>query len=302
MPCYRPLKGWRSATRNSSGKRSIVFSASQANRDMPVTLPCGQCIGCRLEHSRQIAIRAMHEASLYENNCFLTLTYADEYLPANGSIDPEAPVLFMKRLRKTYGAKIRSFGCAEYGEQLQRPHYHICLFNFDFSDKKPLKEVNGYKVYVSKNLEKLWPYGHSTVGTLTFESAAYTARYVTKKITGKKSQEHYGARAPEKPVCVSRRPGLGKPWLEKFHADVYSAIDGVILRGKKMKPPKYYDRIFDIANPDVFAKTKLQRKKAVLKCGCLLNCLCVTQDNEPARLDARERNHQLSATLLKRTI
>lgn len=82
MPCFRPLKGYKSRVRNrDTGKRSIVFNPREGFHDLPVTLPCGQCIGCRLERSRQWAIRCAHEASLYEENCFITLTYRDEDLP-----------------------------------------------------------------------------------------------------------------------------------------------------------------------------------------------------------------------------
>lgn len=270
MPCFRPLTGFRSRNVNpSSGKRSIVFSRLEGFSDLPpLTLPCGQCRFCRLEHSRQWALRCMHEASLYETNCFLTLTYSDEFLPAGGSLDYEAPVLFMKRLRAKFGADIRSYGCAEYGEKLNRPHYHLCIFNFDFEDKEILK--NGeFKLYRSKALEELWPFGHSSVGGLTFESAAYVARYVTKKITGKRAEAHYEAinsetgevfrRLPERAICVSRRPGIGRAWLDKFGS--YARIhDFVILRGKKVRPAKYYDRIFDLQDPISFAKVKKLRK------------------------------------------
>ena len=87
MPCYSPLHGYRSKSVNpATGKRSIVFSPSEGFTDFKLALPCGQCIGCRLERSRQWAMRCMHEASLYKNNCFITLTYAPEKLPPSGSL------------------------------------------------------------------------------------------------------------------------------------------------------------------------------------------------------------------------
>lgn len=140
-------------------------------------------------------MRCMHEASLYENNCFITLTYSDENLPLNGSLDYDAPVLFMKKLRKKFGPNIRSYGCAEYGEKYKRPHYHLCLFNHDFHDKKPFNHThwgnNDNRLYNSNDLESLWDLGHSSVGKFTFETAAYVARYVTKKITGPAAADHY---------------------------------------------------------------------------------------------------------------
>jgi len=303
MPCFSPLHGWRSNTINPrTGKRAIVFDAKQAFRDLHVTVPCGRCIGCRLEHSRQWAIRATHEAALYDKNCFITLTYAPEHLPALGSIDPEAPVLFMKRLRKKFGSGIRSYGCAEYGENFGRPHYHICLFNFDFPDKKLWKEMGPNKLYTSEDLQALWPFGFSSIGSLTFESAAYVARYVTKKFTGKLANNHYqvlspegeilGLRHPEKPVCVSRNPGLGAPWLKKFKTDVYPS-DSVVLRGKEMKPPKYYDRQYELENPSEFATLTKQRKMKFNKvkiCRCYMVsilCICTQPNAETQRLLAR---------------
>lgn len=86
VPCYSPVKGYRSAQLTKNGKRKIVFNREQGFVDLPVTIPCGQCIGCRLEKSRQWAIRCVHEASLYENNCFITLTYSPENLPEDGSL------------------------------------------------------------------------------------------------------------------------------------------------------------------------------------------------------------------------
>ena len=136
MPCYRPIKGYRSRRLNAeTGKRPVVFNPRDGFYDQPVDLPCGQCIGCRLERSRQWAIRCVHEASLHERNCFITLTYRDECLPTNGSLDLDAFQKFMKRLRRRFGEGVRFFHCGEYGENFGRPHYHAILFNLDFSDK-----------------------------------------------------------------------------------------------------------------------------------------------------------------------
>lgn len=259
MPCYSPLKAYRSKRCNPSGKRPIVFQRKDAFVDLELQVPCGQCIGCRLEKSRQWAVRATHEASLYLRNCFVTLTYDDESLPENSSLDLAAPVAFMKRLRKKYGEGIRSFGCGEYGEKFQRPHYHICLFNHDFPDKKLWQTNNGNKLYVSESLKALWPYGFSTIGPVNFETAAYVARYVTKKITGKKAALHYGKRQPEKAVCISRNPGLAKPWFDKFSSDVYPD-DFVVVRGKKMRPPHYYDYRFELDSSVKMMTIKRRRK------------------------------------------
>jgi hypothetical protein len=273
MPCYRPLVGYYAKNINASGKRSVVFNIRDAERTEPehrVTLPCGSCCYCRLEHSRNWAVRAMHEASLYDRNCFLTLTYNDEYLPVNHCLDYDAPVKFMKRLRQEFGEGIRSFGCAEYGEKLSRPHYHLCLFNFDFDDKIHWSTENEQKYYVSKKLQELWPYGHCIIGDVTFESAAYVARYITKKITGTRADSHYEfinektgeviQKPPEKSICISRRPGIGKDWFDRYYQRIIE-FDSVICRGREVKPPKYYDRLLEKINPEALKKLKIKRKE-----------------------------------------
>ena len=155
MPCYSPLTGYVSRLANKNGKRPIVFNHRDGFLDLPVQVPCGQCIGCRLERSRQWAIRCVHEASLYDDNCFITLTYTDENLPCRGNRDCDKCdhfkekrcdglerglckrdfQLFLKRLRKMFGKGVRYHHCGEYGEQLGRPHHHACLFNFNFPDR-----------------------------------------------------------------------------------------------------------------------------------------------------------------------
>lgn len=274
MPCYYPLKGWRSATPNpQTGKRSIVFRLSEGLVDMPVDVPCGQCVGCRLERSRQWAIRCHHEAQLHDDNCFITLTYSTDNLPADGSLQLKHWQDFMKRFRKRisiYEGKgedrklinpIKFFHCGEYGERYQRPHYHACIFGYDFPDKYLFKTTDaGSRLYRSDLLESLWTFGYSTIGNVTFESAAYVARYIMKKITGDRAEEHYQGRRPEY-TTMSRNPGIGSKWFEQFGSDVYPA-DEVVLRGKKMRPPRFYDSLYEVDNPDEFEEIKAARVKS----------------------------------------
>lgn len=246
MPCYHPIDGWYSKDVNPSGKRSIVFNMKQGLVDRYIRLPCGRCIGCRLERSRQWAVRCVHEASLYKDNCFLTLTYSPENVPEGGSLYPRHFVLFMKRLRKKFGSDIRFFQCGEYGELLKRPHHHVCLFNFDFPDKVLFSMRNKIPLYRSSFLEKLWPYGFSSIGAVTFDSAAYVARYIVKKVNGDLAEDHYKGLVPEY-ITMSRKPGIGANWFKKFSSDVYPS-DCVISKNFKAKPPRYYDKIFDLTN------------------------------------------------------
>lgn len=303
VACSRPLKGYRASRVNrDTRKRSIVFNPREGLLDQPVDLPCGKCIFCRLEHSRQNAMRCVHEASLYEQNCFVTLTYSSEHLPANGSIDPEAPVLWMKRLRKRFeDIRIRSFDCAEYGDENERPHYHILLFNLDFEDKYLWRVRDGFRYYRSPVLEDLWPYGNSEITDLTFETAAYVARYVTKKldfggVECTRVRFVDGRCVPmehERAVCVSRRPGIGREWLAKFgETDVFSN-DRVVMRGQVMRPPKYYDRVLEKLSPKTFSKLRKKRKWLALQNG-------PRRDDADRRWQVLELCKEASFKMLKR--
>lgn len=235
-------------------------------------------------------MRCVHEASLYERNCFITLTYNDEHVPPGGGLQVKDFQDFMKRLRFRYGSGIRFFHCGEYGEKFSRPHYHACLFNFDFPDKELWKNERDVKLYRSEALEDLWEdRGFCTVGDVTFESAAYVARYITKKVTGDRADAHYGDRRPEY-TTMSRRPGIGKGWFERFASDVFPS-DEVVVRGKEMKPPKYYDRLFEVAYPSDYAKVKLKRT---------IEGKFFSQLEPETRLSVREEVKNLTFKLLKR--
>lgn len=286
MACYSPLHGWRS----NSGDRTIVFNRNRAFIDLPVTVPCGQCIGCRLERSRQWAVRCVHEASLHDQNCFITLTYDNDHLPSDGSLQLEHFQLFMKRLRKAVG-QVRFFHCGEYGTNLGRPHYHAIIFGYDFADKVLWRDDGPAPLYRSALLERLWKYGYSTVGTATFESAAYVARYITKKITGPMADDHYAGRKPEY-TTMSRRPGIGAGWFDKFSSDVFPS-DEVILRGKAFKPPRFYDGLYEVLNPDGMKDIKARRQIAASK---------HSDNNTPERLAVRREVKLAQIQSLKRPL
>lgn len=294
MACYKPLEAWYSKEVNPSGKRSLVFSPKSALQpDDPIRINCGQCVGCRLERSRQWAVRCMHEASMHQNNCFITLTFSPEELEKRDnplSVDKRDFQLFMKRLRKRFGDGIRYFYCGEYGEKNSRPHYHACLFNHDFSDKRLFKMSNGIPLYISDELSKLWPFGFATIGEVTFESAAYTARYVMKKVSGKKAEEEgtywrydsetgEGFQVEPEFCCMSRRPGIGKTWFEKFKADLYPN-DFVVYRGKKGSVPKYYDKLLEKEDAYALDDIKMDRLEKALKWA---------DEQTPERLASKEK-------------
>lgn len=208
----------------------------------------------------------MHEAAMHENNSFITLTYMEEHVPERRRLEHKDFQDFMKRLRKKHD--VRYYMAGEYGPEHGRPHFHACIFGYEFPDKLYYKQSpSGEKLYTSTELERLWPYGFSSVGELTFESAAYIARYCVSKITGDAAEEHYKRydflgeyQLPPEYNAMSLKPGIGATWLKKYEADVYT-YDYVITRGIETRPPKYYDKLFEIKDSQTLEEIKHERIK-----------------------------------------
>lgn len=264
MPCFTPLKAYK----GPDGK--IYFDSKSGYVDRPLELACGQCRGCRAERARQWSLRVMHEAQMHDRNSFITLTYSPEKMPADGGLHVEDFQLFCKRLRKRVG-KFRFFHCGEYGDANRRPHYHACVFGVDFSgDRVVFKHAGFNSLYTSSLLDSCWGNGFSTIGALTRESAEYVARYVMKKMTGERGEEEY-LRCDEKTgevwsvrppyVTMSRRPGVGSSWFDKYKSDVFPA-DEVVYDGKRFRTPRYYDNKLDEAELEAY---KRKRRDAVFK-------------------------------------
>jgi hypothetical protein len=236
-----------------------------------MSVACGQCLGCRIDHSQTWAARIVHEAALYDQNCFITLTYDPEHLPPGGTLVKSDFQKFMKRLRKQFSDRnIRYYHCGEYGEQLQRPHYHACLFNFQFPDKKLFRKNERDPLFSSETLSKLWAKGLCSIGELTYESAAYCARYMLKKVTGHMHDDHYmrwddyGVAYWLEPeyTTMSRRPGIGKEWYEKYKTDVFPSDElPVPGRGVFKNVPRYYEDLLEKSDPDLHQKIKVERAK-----------------------------------------
>lgn len=258
MKCTKPLFAY------FDKKKQVVFNKPYAFAK-GFNLPCGQCLECRLKRSHQWAVRCVHEAQMHEDNCFITLTFNDYELVMRDqrSINVKDFQNFMKKLRNSTFKKIRFFHCGEYGEKFMRPHYHAILFGYDFPDKVLFADRGGKKLYVSQKLNDLWPYGFSTIGDVTFDSAAYVARYCTKKITGDNADNHYmtedGEMLTPEYCTMSRRPGIGKTWFEKYQSDVYPH-DYCEVEGKKIPPPRYYDELLK-GDPEKPSQAYLDLKK-----------------------------------------
>lgn len=272
----------------------------------PVEIPCGQCIGCRIQRSRQWADRCLMELTQHpEGGYFVTLTYNDMHLPWSWYSDPftgEAQAsltldrrdvqLFLKRLRKSTGQDLRYFGCGEYGPTTFRPHYHLIIFGLVLDDLEPLpgRSRQGYTYYRSKTVEDAWSFhmrdslrnnvspvvkdsrgrekrpvstaGFCVVGPITWETCAYTARYVTKKLTGDFSSYYDFFNITPPFSMMSLKPGIGSgfydPDLYK-HEFIYLSTE---KGGHKCRPPRYFDQKYDIEYPEEMALVKRHRARA----------------------------------------
>jgi len=317
MPCFHPLDARRSPGGTIGFKPMTPF-------DKLIKLPCGRCKGCRLERSRQTAVRLMHEAQLHQKNSFVTLTYNDTYLPtparefAKPHRAPDASPglrqhtessthtrrthahvetelaslsrrdlqLFTKRLnqdvRRRVGQGVKYYACGEYGDRTHRPHYHIAIFGEDFSDDRKFwkNSRSGHPLWRSSRLARLWDMGDADIGDLTFESAAYIARYIFKKVLGTNDkaellrQQQYRRTdaagndhwlTPEFNT-MSRGgrtgKGLGHGWFEKYRTSVYPH-DRVVIDGKAAKPPRYYDQLLEQLDQAMHDLVKAEREAAL---------------------------------------
>ena len=233
----------------------------------------------------------MHERQMHKPELchFITLTYDDEHLPKLGTLVLEHWQKFARRVRKKKGP-FRFYHCGEYGEETRRPHYHACVFGLELKDLEHVGKTNsGEKAYRSRELDELWGKGFTQVGSLTFESAAYVARYIMKKVDGDKKKEgHYevvdkktgqykGELKPEY-TTMSRNKGIGKKWIEKYKTDVYPR-DLIVIKNKKMRPPRFYDSHYEITDPQQHKQMKYDRAKKAKRRAA---------DNTPDRLKTKE--------------
>lgn len=246
---------------------------------------CGQCIECRNNYARQWAFRAIKEAEKYEHNTMITLTYNDDNVPKGHKINPKTGEIsesltlskedhqkFMKRLRKHYyGLKIRFLLAGEYGEETERPHYHIILFNFRPDDMEFYrwshcewsKEKN--PLYKSKTIEKIWGKGFVDLNEVNFETCRYVAGYVTKKLKGPKAAEEYELKGQVPPyICMSRNPGLAQEYFEE-NKEAFYEKKKIWAKTKKglleFKPGRYFDKLMEADNPERYTELKKERRK-----------------------------------------
>lgn len=264
MACSFPQKGF--VGRNGQ----FVTSRAHSPTGAPMQIACGRCASCRKKRAAQWATRIMHETQFHEACSFVTLTFNDEHLPSDYSLSVATAQGFIKRLRdhlwRDFKIRISFFLVGEYGSNKQtkkswdgvngedqgRPHFHVIIFGYDFSDDRVLwrKTNRGDAVYRSELLEKVWPYGFSEIGSVTSGSAQYCARYSFKKIGGAMAESHYSRVHPitgevhqverEFMLC-SKRPAIGLRWFQEFEGDAFPS-DFVVVDGRKRPIPDYYAR------------------------------------------------------------
>lgn len=282
LSCYHPIIAYRYKVVNPGGRygqpQHLIFRPNYedfvSGRLQPVPLPCGKCLGCRMDYSRQWANRCLMEMQYHESTMFLTLTYDDAHLPRTFTADPGTGevispaatlvprdfTLFIKRLRKRFSDQtLRLFGCGEYGSQTFRPHYHIIVFGLSLSDMEPYKQSQlGDQYFTSPSLDACWtasdgsPKGFIVAAPANWQTCAYVARYILKKQTGADGKRDYKALGIEPPfVRMSRRPGLGYQWFQD-HPDAmqYSQINvSTVDGGRSFPPPAYFKRLYKSIDP-----------------------------------------------------
>lgn len=273
MACFSPLDCWLPKKPNEAGNYPPTFLRQFANLDLPMKLPCKKCIGCKLEHSRQIGLRAYCQSLMHENNCFITLTYDKDMLPYGSSVQLDHFQKFLKRLRKKIAPlKIKFLHCGEYGEKFKRPHYHAVLFNYDFPDKTPYQKTDQQHIlYTSDLLSKTWGLGRCDLGAVSFNSAQYCARYTLKKFTHPEQDKvdaHYTwinedlTTTIHSPEYSTMSEGLGKSFFLKYKSDIYPK-DFLTINGSKSTPPLYFDQL--LKDTDEYLYDVVKTKRASLR-------------------------------------
>lgn len=192
---------------------------------------CGKCLFCRRKKCYELAARCVLHASLYEKNCFLTLTYDEKKEGYHNELDYSEIQKFKKRLRKHCVPKrIEIFNVHEYGRNGKK-HWHLIVFNHDFDDRLLWPSNPARPLYTSKRLEKLWPHGFSTIGDVSEASAMYQAQYTQKDFkngnitNGKKSK--------------SVHSGIGRPFFNKHYKQILS-LGFIPFGGRKLPLPRYF--------------------------------------------------------------
>ena len=272
-----------------------ILSDKYDSKDI-VFLPCGQCIGCRLQYSREWANRLMLERQYHDSAIFLTLTYNELSVPRRNFVLPETGEcgvsmslckrdiqLFMKRLRKHYcNDHIRFYAAGEYGPQTFRPHYHLIIFGIHVDDaylwRVKTVDKQRFCYYRSPTLEKLWskdsfPLGNLEFTDVSWDTCAYVARYVTKKLNGACAQFYSDFNIDPPFSLMSRKPGIARQFYDDHLTDLFlhDTINiGTEKEGLSFRHPSYYKRLFESDNLEDYqnlaeSQRIMQRRSTALR-------------------------------------
>lgn len=247
-----------------------MFQEKKGHRE--IQIPCGGCIGCRIEKVDAWGFRCMAEASVHRNNHFITLTYDDDNLPADECLNHRDWQLFAKRLRERAGP-FRFFMCGEYGDNTQRPHFHALLFGLDLPDLVKCNSVySACDIFQSELLQQVWGKGFCTVGSVTPESARYVAGYVQKRVSVELEAERftwitrYGEVVVRKQPYgkMSLKPGIGAEWVAKNLKDMVN--HGCVHEHQyKKKIPSYFGQLIEKINPEAAESLEVLCQEKAIK-------------------------------------
>lgn len=273
MACYHPIPAYQDRPGAEVHLWPPVGTAT-------TNLPCGKCIGCRTDLATDWARRAEHEASQWEHNCFVTLTYDDDHLPEHGHLRPKDLQKFIKRLRQAVRRTLRRreptilsvrptgpryLACGEYGENTNRPHFHLLLFNCAFSDQKAV----GKDLHESATLARYWKLGGHRIGQLTGASANYVAQYSFKKLAlpeGSYEEDDgnvifiprhdiEGEIYKDAFLRASTVPPIGNGWVRKYGSDLKHGF--LIAHGKKQRIPRAVKKQLQKIDPQLAEQAAL---------------------------------------------
>lgn len=228
---------------DSKGKRLFRnFSLARKTLRTILNLPhqvfdCGKCLSCRKKKAYELACRCVLHASLYEQNCFLTLTYDEKKENYHNEIQYSDIQKFKKRLRqsvkRSLGVRIEIFNVHEYGKRGKK-HWHLIVFGYDFRDKTLYTIHNQHSLYTSSELSTLWPFGFCTIGSVTEASAMYQTQYMEKDF------KNGNVNSTKK--SKSNHSGIGRPYFEKHYRQILT-LGYVPIGGARLPVPRYFEKL-----------------------------------------------------------
>ena len=243
------------------GKKTLDFNfKTEYHGDLNefVLIPCGKCIGCRIDYKRSWADRLTYHSILNkENSYFITLTYDDEHLHLLDhspiydlySLNFDDMTSFIKKLRNKYrDCNIDYFYSGEYGDSFFRCHFHLIVFNLPLDDLEFWKlDDQGQPVYTSETIHKLWQNGICSVSRFSWLNAAYTAGYVEKKLDGRRMNEYTAVGLTPESCRMSRRPGIAYDYYQLYHSDIWKnnglSVSRNVNSSGKLGIPRYFRKL-----------------------------------------------------------